>query len=80
MEILLNKRSLGCEIVKAFSFIPGYAIKVITKTECFKEGLGILPKKVNIVLTSLTNMKKTIKECRLSIAINNVELSKNILK
>lgn len=80
MEILLNEHKLGCEIVKAFSFIPGYSIKVITKTECFKEGLGILLQKVNIELTSLTKMKKTNKECRLFIVIDNLELSKKYIK
>jgi hypothetical protein len=75
MEILLNKYYLGSEIVRAFSLIPKYATEVITKTERFEEGLGILPKEVKIELTSLTKAKKTIKECRLFIVIDNINLS-----
>jgi hypothetical protein len=75
MKILFSKHYLGSKIVEAFSYIPEYTTKIITKTEVFEENFGIIPLKVKIEMTSQLLQTKEGIDYKIILTIGNIVLT-----
>lgn len=74
MKIVFSKQHLGSEIVTAFTYIPEYTTKVITKTEVFDECYGIIPSKIKIEMVSQLLQTEGGMNYKIIITIDNIVL------
>lgn len=77
MNIILKENHTGNEIVKAFFSIPGYKTKIQTKKEVFDEKFGIIPGRVKIQMTSLSQdfYISPNAQCYIFITIDDIVLT-----